>query len=94
MIVPALFLILDCPITADDIASAIHSLPTKKVLGVDQLRIEIYSLCSTYWHRSFTFYSECIGLGLTFYGLGVLLKLFSCTRKIRHLTMCLSSPLV
>ena len=48
MIVPALFLILDCPITADDIASAIHSLPTKKVLGVDQLRIEIYSLCSTY----------------------------------------------
>ncbi|KAG1139381.1 hypothetical protein G6F37_009823 [Rhizopus arrhizus] len=66
--------------------------PTPKGPTIDSERYG-NSLESTYWHRSFTFYSECIGPGLTFYGLGVLLKLFSYTRKIRHLTHVIIVPI-
>lgn len=40
IVTPALPFTADCPITTDDIASAIHSLPVKKVPAVDHLRIE------------------------------------------------------
>ncbi|KAG1320871.1 hypothetical protein G6F62_011110 [Rhizopus arrhizus] len=38
---PALPFAVECPITADDISSAIRSLPVKKAPGVDHLRIEM-----------------------------------------------------
>ncbi|KAG1035115.1 hypothetical protein G6F43_013290 [Rhizopus delemar] len=38
---PNLPFTLDCPITTDDIVSAIRSLPVKKAPGVDHLRIEM-----------------------------------------------------
>ncbi|KAG1135799.1 hypothetical protein G6F37_012515 [Rhizopus arrhizus] len=38
---PALPFAVECPITADDISSAIRSLPVKKVPGVDHLCIEM-----------------------------------------------------
>ncbi|KAG1137016.1 hypothetical protein G6F38_011621 [Rhizopus arrhizus] len=38
---PALPFAVECPITADDISSAIRSLPVKKAPGLDHLRIEM-----------------------------------------------------
>ncbi|KAG1172625.1 hypothetical protein G6F35_016846 [Rhizopus arrhizus] len=38
---PALPFAVECPITMDDISSAIRSLPVKKAPGVDHLRIEM-----------------------------------------------------